>query len=293
MKIVTTALISSSTLLLGLNSAQAVLLAYDGFEDYDTSSTFETLTSSNGGTGWTDSFATTQTNTGFVSGARNIDYNSGAIQIDGGTRSLFSTYTNSSMSIDRSWSTGVDLSAGSGNALYVSFLWQTRTGDTSAESDGTNPGFFQVTVGEGAGDTTYGVINRQNTGLDPVDWQWQARYANSSNTTDGPTSVVDDVYFVVMKIESGLTSVFINPTSTTEGTPTITESGNQLDSSWDAVDSITIRQALGSTNWNFDELRIATTYEEAVAVSVPEPATYASILAGLCLSLAAIRRRRK
>ncbi|WP_269523311.1 hypothetical protein [Coraliomargarita parva] len=267
-------------------SSHAELIAYEGFEDYNPGDGLAGMTSTNGGTGWSSAFSVTSTGGGFPSATRNIDYSNGSINVDGGNTSYYSTGDNSNYYLNRTWSGGVDLTQGSGNALYVSFLWQTRTGESRPAGDGTTNSFFQVIFSESTSTNTYfyGVINRFVTD----DHYWQARYNNVANT--GPSSTSDQVYMVVMKLESGSISLYLNPNSNSEGSPTVTQTGVQLTgTNWDSVDTISFRQAVGASNWNIDEIRIGTSFADVIVV--PEVSSFAAVLGLLSLGLVINRRR--
>lgn len=268
--------------------ARAVLLAYDGFETYNSASNWTGMSSTNGGTGWSNNWSGGSTNVTFPTTTRNMDYSSGSVAVDGGLKSLFRDDVATQV-LQRSWTTGVDLT-NAANAVYVSFLWQTRAVDGATYSGGPTPdSFFQVSMGEGAGDNNYGVYAR---GSDS--YKWSARFANSG-TNSSITIAADTIYFVVFKMTKTGTSIWINPSSQTEGTPSAIRStgGSLSGTSWDGVNTLMIRSAVSAANYNFDELRIGTSFADVVPMAVPEASAFALVAGGAVMAVVAAGRRRR
>lgn len=275
-------LFAAGLLLTGLAMpAAGDVIAYDGFETYTAAAG---LNGNNGGDGWGAGWAAVAAST--VQNA-SLSYTNGSISVDGGAKA---------MQVQQTGSGGVTaasraLDAAETDVLYFSFLLKPLGLDTndgasfrfSNDADKLNAASAEFSTNSGKayfarllGDNT----TQNTTGLTTA--------AAAVNTTD----------FIVVKVYKSVSgagnnydrgTVFVNPNndaaeSGTTVTPLVRDIkiAGLLTFGIDAVD-----MAHSTSYFLFDELRVATTWNEVVT---PEPATVT--LLGLGLVPAILRRRR-
>lgn len=254
--------------LLCLGQAHATLIAYDDFESYTPGSDLNTGA---GGIGWT------------------TDWTAGGGYTANDVTAVSSPNLNQLTSIEVTDSGGTD------PLLSRSFTPQTGTlylglqlRMNSAMDDSEQ--LLQLFLDNGGGwanGVSTGLRNLGNT--NPI-------MARSSGTTDdGPVAAVDTTYQIVMKVSKSVpgnydtVQVFID--QLTEGTANASVTAdsnvatlsrfNMRTFSFDAADAVYL-----------DELRVATTYAEALAL-IPEPSTVMLLACGGWVLVRAARRRKR
>ena len=268
--------LATSALLALTPTIHALPVAYDGFES-DTSGT--DLNGGTGGTGWPGSWTaapdhvTVQTKT-------LVDPNG---LVNGGTQATRFQPTTDLPDQGSFISRALPSMTGT---LYMSLLIRHENGIGS--DDFVN---FQVSDGATGNNSSALGVGIRNAGGNP----FFARVGSSGNaTTNASTNAVENVtYLLVAKFSKdgssnyNRTDLFINPTSTSEpitANASATFGGTGI--SQLTLFSVRNFQPEANDTIFFDELRFATTFEDAL---VPEPGSFA--LLGLGGLLVARRRR--
>lgn len=278
----TTALVIAALGFMYATPAQAAVLAYEGF-DYPAD---DTIVGKTGGTGWGSNAWTTTGGDGpdvVVSGSlvsTNVTYNSASTgnhgQVGPGRR--VARFLDTSVGgvfdsvgfLNGAGDIGVD-----GTTLYLSFMIQ--------ETVGNADGYYELVfnrndLGDGG---RIGGIGDDQAG------------ANINLRTGGThTSIIPrdtGVHLFVVKFDflsgNDRVSVYADPTGSSEpGVPT-----TQVTLSDMSFDGLSFAAFVGDTVNKVDEIRIATTFAEAVGV--PEPSTVA--LSFLAIGVAVARRSRR
>lgn len=263
------------------SAATADLIAYDGFETY-TSGT--NLNGGAGGTGWAGNWATVGDHT-TVQTETMIDPNG---NVDGGSQAARVQLTSGQSDIPSFISRALPNVTGT---LYMSMLIRR---EASIGSDD----FLNFQVSDGAtGNTTAALgVGLRNAGGAP----FFARVGSSSSgqTTNASATTAGTDYLIVAKFSKdgsanyNRTDLFINPVDASEP---MTADATAIS----GVTGLSTLSLFSVRNFNpeagdtlfFDELRFATTFEDAiVAPAIPEPSTLAVV--GLGGVLIAGRRRR-
>ncbi len=243
-------------------SAQAALLASDDFNSYGAGLD---LSGENGGTGWSSNWTAESGNVTSQTGV-----------IPGSDVSMRITDNGSSDGIaKRSF-------ASQNGTVYVGF--QIRTSDLYSNE------FFQIYLNDGVGDNTKGgSVGIRNELGNPA----FARVAGSGTTTNLTGSDIDDtnVHQVVLKLSKTGTGhatnydfaeVFLDLATEDTGAA-ITNYGSQLgDSTVSSLNTVAFRTHqfdLNSDIVYIDNLRLATTYADAIVI--PEASSY--VLLGLSI----------
>jgi hypothetical protein len=167
--------------------------------------------------------------------------------------------------------------------FYYSFLVKREGGAISLNANGTRP------------NAPYGAYVSGIYAGDANDWTLDAYNQPTNTFPEDPTGIpatADETFFVVMRWSiSGnwniTVDLAVNPSFDAEPT------------SWDAT--LNFERSITFSIWRmgvyqgdnatiFDEMRIATTWEDALPVAVPEPSACALIFGGL--ATLTVRRRR-
>jgi hypothetical protein len=275
-------------------SAQAGLIAYDGFQDYSAGSQFESGADGaagpglNGGSGWAsawDSLNSVKSKATVVAPATPLSYSAGSITINGGNRAaqLVDTGTGAVQPLGRAF-------AQQTGTVYVSLLFRPANGGTLESSD-LMQFLLDSALGNHRPSVSFGDVVTNGA-------QLGARVSTGSADTSGTTGssfTNNTTYFLVAEFsKSGLGAnaddydtarLFVNPTSTslpvTASASATAESGLTSLSVFD-----TRTNALDADDfYQFDELRIGDTY----ASVVPEPASLGVLAVG---GLMLLRRRK-
>jgi hypothetical protein len=250
-------------------TCSAALIAYDGFE----ATTNGGLNTQSGGTGWTSSWSAVS---GIDANANTLSYSNGSVAVNGGSRATkIGATTDSTNAANRSF-------ASQSGTVYFSFLFRADTG-TAVDTDD----FISFMMNNDTVNTDSAGIGKPNNGS--LNLGARVGTSNGGDTTDSTTALVaGTTYFLVGKVSKTTTNydrvdLFINPSSNIEpGLASVTDSAM---SAFSTISFFSLRTLTvdGTDNYQFDELRVGTTFADVVplAVPVPEPGTM------IALSLAA------
>ena len=260
------------------STAHATLIAYDGFEGDATGA----LNSKTGGTGWSASWSAI-TGVTVAAPSTTLVYNSGAVSLNGGNRVAQVSATGTTDNVaPRSF-------ASQTGTLYFSFLFRLASGTSDDD-------FIQFMLND---DTS--VTNSASIG-DLSNVSGANDFSSRIGGSNGGTSVSSNVpiaqattYLLVGKVSKVSSSnynhidLFINPSTTTE---TGALASQTVSASISSVSYFTVRVSnIESTDqYQFDELRIGTTWADVVPV--PEPSAWPALAGALGLAAAILRRRR-
>ncbi|WFB37834.1 PEP-CTERM sorting domain-containing protein [Kiritimatiellota bacterium B12222] len=255
-----------------VSSAQAALIASDDFNSYTAG---QNLSGVNGGTGWTNAWA-----------ADSGDVTTQSGDIPGAGVSMQVTDDGSTDPIAKR------LFASQTGSVYLGF--QLKATDFASDE------FFQIYLNNGLADNSKGgSVGMRNAAGNPA----FARVGGSSNTTNLVGSAVDDgeVHQIVLKLsKTGLghasnydfAEVFVDLATENTGAPAANYGSQTGNSGVSALSSVAFRTHQLNLESDFvyiDNLRIATTYAEVLAI--PEPSSI--LLISLGLGYVLILRRRK
>ena len=268
-------------------TANAALIAYEGFEDNTVGQVLDG--NGNGGSGWVNDWNILNARASEVTVQSNtMSYAAGAIEIDGGARML--RYTASEGSIQAIGGRNFPTQTGT---IYMSFLMQASANDNaSARDDFYQFGLTNSTyTGTGAPDINSPVSAMDRNGT------IQLRSGTSTSIDSTIDTGVGNTFFLVLRAEKTDASstyndltLYINPDNAIEGLNTniTTTIDSGLDLSGNAA--IAIRKAFLETGDTYllDEIRIGSTFADVITL-VPEPATFCLAAVGL----GGLRRRRK
>lgn len=296
------AFVGASALLLSASTASAQLLVYEGF-DYATGT--DNIPTLNGGIGFTGAWgAGGGTESVMAASLGYTDSLGNILQTSGG--SGYFTGSPGATSMSRTFT-----ARGDGTTTWISFVaerfgpdfyWaasvQFRSGETGAATEKLAIGEVSennATVGADAANNWWSLYNQ--AGLN----------ATTANSADG--FLITDQSFVVLRVDNtaGATDsvrMWINPTLWVDGSSLLPDDSSALvtltglDLTFDRI-RIFSRQggAVSGTTYApsefaVDELRLGESFA-SVATAIPEPSTYAALLGGLTLGLAAWRRARR
>ncbi len=252
----------------------AALLLYDGFENYTANAGINGTNqgSASGGSSWS---AWSTASVGQTVQTAALSYSGGSVTVNGGSQAFLSDSNTTTFLTTRVFTITAPLD---GESIYVSYLMRAVSGFSGAST------FTQT-----------GLINSQN---------WGAVTALNSGQTDlgvraGSGTFISSAndnlqngttYFIVQQYQiSGantIISTWLNPTSTTLGSPTGSGTGTTI-----ALNRLYLRGAIGTGAYSYDEFRIGTTIGDVV---VPEPSTSLLMALGLvALGLVALGNRRR
>jgi hypothetical protein len=275
--------------------AGAAVIAADSFETYPAGSQLESNAGvgQSGGTGFTGAWNTTDTGrAGVTIAAQSLDYAAGAINIDGGNNALLvSGATNLNEAAARQFPTQDN------TPVYFSFLYRT-TNDPLTSEDFIQVGLSNAATGEPP--VSVGTANNAaGNAPPPVFFVRNPTTAGNSVNSTIPLEA-NRTYLVVGKGYStgGSTTynaidLFLDPTTTTEPALATLSRVAPVGQGPDTVSFFDIRTARldAGDQYSFDNITIASTFEEAVgATPVPEPATVATLAVAAVGML--VRRRR-
>lgn len=264
-------------------------VVYDGFETYTAAGTLNAAGAA--GNGWSEAWAA---DTDLIVDSIALGYSNGTVAVDGGGKAVKVTKVDG-LAARRGLTT--QLTAGT---VYFSFLLRPVTVSSNDN--------LLFALGWQATSNTLDPSG--NVGLyDNLQFYTESRRTggggNLQRVLSGVNAATNTTYMIVGKLEKGFEAVnandydhvtiFINPTSST------VESGTSVSATYrtdlTGIDEFIFRAInIASTeSYYWDELRIATTWQEVVpaAAPAPEPATLALlVLGGLGLAAGAVRRRR-
>lgn len=292
------AILGASALLVSATTASAQLIAYEGF-DYATGT--DNLGTQNGGSGFSAAWPASAGTESVVAGSLGYTDSLGNSLITGGNSGFFAggATANASDTIRL-----LSASRGDGTTTWVSFVadrlgtdfyWaasvQLRSGATGATTEKITVGELSennATVGADAANNWWGLYNQAGAG------------ATTANSADG--YLVSDQSLIILRVDNlaGATDtvrMWINPTLgvlPTDASALVTLSG--LDLTFDRVRIFSRQGDATHANAQFavDELRLGETFADVTPfLAIPEPSTYAAILGGLTLGIAAFRRHRR
>ncbi|MGC9449933.1 MAG: PEP-CTERM sorting domain-containing protein [Oceanipulchritudo sp.] len=295
-------------------TAQAALVAYEGFGGYTVDTPIETQTG--GGSGWSNDWYPANANTTdddyWYAGSSNLS--NGAYSGTGLSSSAGSTYysvgaqvINGHNVVTRNMTTAFD--GNTGGTVYISYLvngtaWDTNVARLSLSMDQTGR-FLEIDNG-GTNGRNLQIEMRGSPGaaggVPPVVATSASEVFNASGGT----------YFIVAKINltSGVDSPLGSgpfPYNTFNGEDTIqVKVYGDLDTVglepttwdvegiqyWDSVNQFNAIELISSNvdQYAFDEIRVGTSWADVTAV--PEPSTYALLFGFLALGFTMWRRKR-
>ncbi|WAC18729.1 PEP-CTERM sorting domain-containing protein [Luteolibacter sp. SL250] len=271
------------TVSLGVPTADAALVAYDGFAGYADGA----LAGNNGGTGWSNAWATASGATVNVA-ANGLSYNAGSITVGGNSQAVSILNDSNSGSVaTRQFATITS------SEVWFSLLVQPNG------ADGND--FIQLYVGTNNNFSNSGAVGDLNSNNNNNYWGARIRAgAGDSGTSSSGTALSNgNTTFLVARISTDGTTgaagtydkieLWVNPTSTTLGTADAFVDGSLDLATTTGIDWFGIRTVNldAGDNFIFDEFRVGTTLESVV---VPEPGTISLTLA-LAGALAFRRRR--
>jgi len=261
-------------LALAQEELRASLIVYESFDSYTSGSN---LNGGAGGTGWTNTW-TAPTGTDGATITTPANYVNGSVVVNGGTNALALGNGSSSVS-----SRGFATQTGT---LYFSFLYTPVVGLTTGD-------FFQFMMNNDITTNNSGSIGDLNTGANLLGVR--SGGTNGGTTVDSTFSTVQGTtYFLVGKFSKtsggnyNRIDLFINPSSDIE--PGSADAFSTGDSGITSVAFFTMRSSgmtLGDF-YNFDELRVGTTFADVVPV--PEPGTWSLIFVSVGLITWFVRR---
>jgi len=261
-------------------SARATLIAYDGFETYTSGAN---LSGNTGGTGWATNWSAIATGVNVVTAGTPLAYNAGAIQVNGGTRAVSVSALDTTDNVaSRSFS------AQSGT-VYFSFLFRLAVG--TSDND-----FIQFSLNDNTLIANSGSIGDLSNVADANQFATRIGGLSGGTSVNSSTSVAQaTTYLLVGKISKVSSTnynrmeLFINPTTTTETGVVATQNASAGISS---ISFFTVRVSNieATDQYQFDELRIGTTWADVVPI--PEPASWTALAGGLGLLAGLFRRRR-
>ncbi len=288
-------LISLAALVLMAQPSVAVLLVYEGFENYTAGVSMNGAATA--GTGLTGNWGKSGgADALFAQNTSAMSYSSGNIGIDGGT-----TYAQMK-GTSNYYYLALSSTLSNNNNYYFSFLMRSTliTGanehGTLQLAPGTASSAERISAGVTGNGTNSYVFSRDTTG-----GAGTAVTSETTGTTAGQTLTAGTTYFMTGKLVSDgakFTEMYlwVNPNdSASEGAGALWTSANILNTN-DYNSDIT---HLGFRNFNMagtdtfevDEVRIGQTWSD-VTVAIPEPATMALVLGGMAVAGCAARRRR-
>jgi len=284
-------LLAACVLALACPSANAGLLAYEGFEDNTIGQVLDG--NGTGGSGWTNNWNILNARASEVTvQGSTMSYSSGQIVIDGGANMLQYAATEGSIQALG----GRNFPAQSGS-LYMSYLFQ------AAANSGDSDDFIQF----GFDNSTYTGTGApgQNPEVSTLDENtyMRVRSGTSGSVSSGVLTGTGNTFFVVMRADKvGASStynrvtMYLNPSSTTEALnpSTVSTANSGLDLSTTA--QVLFRKArLNSGDvYLYDEIRVGDAFGDViVAVPVPEPATMGALGVAVCGLGAYVRKRRR
>lgn len=266
------ALTAGICVLVAGTQAHAVLYASDNFDTYAPGSN---LIGASDGSGWDTAWA------GAASPASTVE----ALNLNPGSGNAAQVVNGTTASIDSILSRG--LNDISGSPVYVSLLVQVANFNT-----GSDFVMFQLTdgaIGNAGQALGFGVLNAAGN-------PFFARSGSSAGATDPASTLAvgGQTYHLVAKIsqqggEYERIDLFIDPASTVEPvTPDATAINTGVNLTNLSLFNIRTANLESGDVIRFDEIRIASTFAEAVGV--PEPATLAMM--GFA-ALSVLRRRQR
>ena len=270
------AVLAAGVLSLAASRAGATVIASDTFESYAPASQ---LGGQSGGTGFTNAYVVPSalaTNVTVVN--QSLNYSGGSITVNGGGRAVRVTgAADSNELISRSFAPQT------GSPVYFSFLYNTGT---------TTEAFLQFGLSSQAVAEPQASVGLQ--GIAGGGAGAEGFFARAGATTLATSGIAaNTTYLVVGRVSRGAGSnaynvvdLFVNPTSLSESTPTLTATGpaNTGASSFSSFILRTARTDAGS-QYNFDNLTIGTTFADVV----PEPGALGLLALG---GLGLLARRR-
>jgi len=287
-------LLASCVLAFACPTAQAALIAYEGFEDNTVGQILDG--NGNGGSGWDNDWNILNGRASEVTvQSSTMSYANGGILVDGGANML--RYIASEDSIQAIG--GRDFPTQS-DTVYMSFLMEaSANGETLPRDDFYQMGFTTSTyTGGGAADINPLVSALDRNGTIQV----RSGTAASGTVDSGITTGIGNTFFLVLRAEkTGASStyndltLYINPDNAVEGlntnvVSTTVDSGLNLSGNA----AIAIRKAFleNGDTYLLDEIRIGSKFADVITV-VPEPTTLLiwSLLAGLGVGLGWRRRK--
>ena len=275
--------------------AGAAVIAADSFETYAAGSQLEANdgTGANGGTGFTGAWNVTDTGrAGVTIAAQPLDYNAGAINIDGGNNALLVAGVNLNEAAARQFPTQ------NNTPVYFSFLYRTNNDQLTSED------FVQVGLSNSAtGEPSASVGTANNvTGNAPPPVFFVRNPTGAANSVASTIPLeANRTYLVVGKVyQTGASTtynaidLFLDPTTTTEPAVATAQRIAASGQGPDTVSFFDIRTARhdAGDQYFFDNVTIAGTFEDAVgATVVPEPASVGALALAAVGALARRRRR--
>jgi hypothetical protein len=272
----------AASLTLATHSAQAAIIAYDGFEGY----TLGDTVGQNGGSGdWTEawrSYAATEDQQQVL--GTGLSYNSGGIVIDGGSRSVQIVGPVGGTGFSAGTVLQRDFTSTNDTPIFIRFLM--RMNSNTLDTGDFAGGFVANTDGPLAG------IRNGGEGAGTL----FARLTNSTaaaNYVESGALSVNTTYLLMMKVERTTgnynnLSFWVNPGADDEGDPDATATGGTgLVSS---LGTFGLRVGTGQDADDllvFDEVLVSDTWGGAI----PEPTTV-GLLLGAAGALILLRRRR-
>jgi hypothetical protein len=229
------------------------LIAFDDFESYTAGAQLEdgVGTGLNGGTGWNSDWEVKDSQRAAVTiAAAPLSYYAGEVGLSGGANVLRYTAIENNGVHQLASREFAPVQSGT---LYLSFLY--------CELSNGDDDFLQLGFDDAA------LANPVAAALDR-NGNFQARSGTTDGADTGITSVTGEVYFIVLKIsKTGGTydrvSVFVNPTTATEGAPDATDTRNSTLASAFHFALRTAFYEIGDIA-DVDEIRVGTTWADVV-----------------------------
>jgi len=268
---------------LGRQPASAVLIAFEGFEDYAADVPLGGL---NGGSGWTAAWGSgVRSPDELKTIAGGLSYITGEVSNPGGNRALQFVYDvgGNAIFLNRPF-------ASQTGTVYMSLLWQT----TTAYGDGDDD-FIQYGLNSAACNPRTSVVRWYgNDGYD-----FQVRSGTGQGRSASVATNPGQTYFLVLRAsDTGTDGIYdrvelwVNPVSQDPGTTSIVHNANSGISSLQYFVGRHARLNRGDT-YRIDNIRIGTSFLDVIPfIPIPEPASGLLALLGV-LGLCAARRRRR